>query len=678
MRRIYLIITDLILINIISEIITQSTDKYFITTLNYSSIDNIYYIQLFLNEEEFPKKFIIDSTFSLIASYINNITDSINCLNDNNNECFINSEIIINNIINKDINKESELIKFNADILYYSNITKFFENKNFKENYDIIGLNNDNNTIVDLLYNLNIIDEKIFSICFSKKNGYLSFGRIKNNEQEINNIGILSSVNNYYELKINYIKINNIKIENEYISYLDTSNSFTFLPKNLYEQIIANLLFKNNILKEDAEYGFCAIINKNEKNDFYFNFHDIVINFDNYDFIWKSKNYFNEYKIINNDEIKLCLTFKELNNNNKIIFGTDFMNEYEIIFDKNNQKISFINNDCENIFDNNINNTNKEIITNNKKEINTNKIIDNSNNIGDNEYTNSNNIENEEENEKEEIENNNENTYNTYNTYETLITESQSYENEYEYESDMNTMNNKENIYSSEIIENEYISNFSTNLIDSIYNSEILPEYFEYSINTSTLENNILETTQYVNDIKGKERENEREKENEISTTEKIIETMESIKKIDTTIVPEKVEINTIPTINEIKIPTIIINEENKDQNNNINIKTTETNIIEAALNTNKILLTNVTQLADQKKTSNGFAKVFKSFLKNKLIYFFLALFGVILSFVSIIFFSCAIISCVKYIKRKRRDYMEQIDVEIQKESKNFSDSYGI
>ena len=685
MRRIYSYITSLIFINIFSKIICQSTDKYFITSLNYSLLDNIYYIQLYLNEEEYPKKFIIDTTFSFIASYINNITDLSNCLNDNNNEeCLVNSQIIIDNKINKDINKESDLITFNADILYYSNISNFYYQKNFNKNYDNIGLNNNNQTIVDILYNLNIIDEKIFSIYFSKTNGYLSFGRINRDEQEINFINILSSLDNYYELKINYIKINNIKIENEYISYLDTSKSSTYFPKNLYEQIIANLLFKNNILKEESYYGFCATVNKNEKNNFYLNFHDIIINFENYDFIWKSKNYFNEYNTINNDEIKLCLTFKELNNddnNNKIIFGTDFMSEYEIIFDKNNKKIAFINNDSFNIFSKNINNTNREIIN-----IDSNKIIDSINNTEKNENINTNSIsiENEEENDEEEIEEEKEKD-NTNNMYETLKAETQSYE----YESDENTIINNEKSKSSQIVDDKYILNYSINPIDNAYNSENLSESSEYSINTSTLENNILETTQYNHDIKEREKEKEKErekdkdkerekerekeKENKVDTTEKIIETTESIKKIDITIIPQKVEINIKPTTTEIKIPTTIINEENKDQNNITGIKNIDTNIIGTELISNKILLTNETQIVNPTKKSNGFANILKSFLKNKLIYFFLALFGVILSFVSIIFFSCAIISCVKYIKRIRRDYMEQIDVEIQKDSKNYS-----
>lgn len=58
---------------------------------------------------------------------------------------------------------------------------------------------------------------------------------------------------------------------------------------------------------------------------------------------------------------------------------------------------------------------------------------------------------------------------------------------------------------------------------------------------------------------------------------------------------------------------------------------------------------------------------MFKSFLKNKLMYFLFALLGVVFCFIVVILISCAIISCFKMFKR--RDYMEQID-DIQKDSK--------
>ena len=193
-------------------------------------------------------------------------------------------------------------------------------------------------------------------------------------QQEINFINLLTSKDYLFELKVNYIKINTIKIEKEFISYLDTSKSLTFFPKNLYDQIITYLLLNNNNLKKDSN-GFCQIINSEEKYDIYDNFPDIIINFEDYIFIWKSKNYLYESEMANINKIKLCLTFNELNDDNniddKIILGTDFMNNYEIVFDKNNQKIAFINSGCDELFSN----KNIERISNNIHD-NSNIFID--------------------------------------------------------------------------------------------------------------------------------------------------------------------------------------------------------------------------------------------------------------------------------------------------------------
>jgi hypothetical protein len=68
------------------------------------------------------------------------------------------------------------------------------------------------------------------------------------------------------------------------------------------------------------------------------------------------------------------------------------------------------------------------------------------------------------------------------------------------------------------------------------------------------------------------------------------------------------------------------------------------------------------------KSFSNTIFRMLKSFIRNKLIYFLLALIGLIGSFFLVILISCAIISCVRFVKRK--NYMEQIDDEAPKFSK--------
>ena len=643
MRQIYSIIFDLILINFISKFFCQSSSKNFITFLNYSSKDNLYYIQLYLDESKTPQNFFLDLTFPLISIYYNNLTYKENC--PEVDDCFINKKILINNTLNRNKYEDNKEISFNADTKY--NI----DENNISEMKGIFGLNNDNETVVDILYNLNIIDEKIFSICLSKKYGYLGFGQIMGiykyieTQQEINLINLLPSNNNLFEIKLNYIKINNIKIEKEFISYLDTSTSHTFFPKNLYEQIITYLLLINNNLKKESNNNeFCQIIDKKEKNIFYDNFPDIIINFENFIYIWKSNNYFYENNTTDINEINVCLTFRELNNsgsdNNKIILGTDFMQDYEIVFDKSNQKISFINTECDKLFSD----FNEEIISSDVFE-NSKTIIDdyeNTENTSDLNYINNNYFSSNiiETNEKKSDED-----------YEILMSDNIS-----NSPNSLHLSNSNDNLINdlliSDVYSTDYISDFSTNIIHSTYNEENMTNY---TIN-ETINNNIPTTNGLITPTT----QNINQEKNHIID----IETTEITKKIETTIITEKAEINIIHTT-LVNNPTTYNNVEDSEEEN---IKENEQ---EQEHENERI--NNNTQIIKEHSIKSGFYEVLKSFMKNKLIYFLVAFLGVVFGFVSIIFISCAIISCVKYIQRKRRDYMEQIDVELPRYSKNIS-----
>ena len=468
MKKISAIFFDFILINIISKILCQTLSKNFITTLNFSSEDNLYYIQLYLKDVKKSKKFYLDTTSQSISYFCDNITYKEKCENDE--ECFINTKILINNTINKNIFDE---ISFKTDIEY-----KITQNNYSKKEMDgALGLNNGNNTIVEILYNFNLIDEKIFSICFSENFGYFGLGKIIGIDkymeigQEINFLDILPSNDNLFKLKINYIKINSVKIEQELLSIIDTSKYGSFFPKKLYDQIIIYLLLNNNNLKQDSELGYCKLINKNEKQNFYDSFPDILLNFGNCIFTWKPKNYFREhYNEDKNDKINLCLSFSELNineDNDIIILGTDFMLDHEIVFNKNDQKIAFINTDCEKLVFQNDTNTNETI---------KNSLNKNSDNLTNNiDYSS-------------DINNTNDEILNSTNIYESLTSDNID-------TSSLSKINDESDnqISDSEIIDKniDNISEYSTNLIDSTYNNESIINdtlYKAVIINTTIIE----------------------------------------------------------------------------------------------------------------------------------------------------------------------------------------------
>ena len=365
-------------------------NKSFITKIYYSNKDN-YYIKLFIGEEYTPQTLIIDTTFSLISSpcnlcekdnpnlfpfyIINNETDIIKCssqqcYNKNNCEkekCYFN----INNKLNSNKNIEGYLINskillnttkgnnYNSGSLLFTipigctiKEGKYYNNKNVK---GIIGLSNDNNTLIDNMFQLKIISKNIFSICLSKNGGYLSFGQTKNYSYN-NNIDYINFLspqlnNNLYKLKINYIEIEQEKSNSESKAYIDSTNTYSYFPKNIYNFIFQVLKKENKIDKfnYDEQNGFCRIIEKEKKKNILNNsFPSITISFESYKFEWKSNNYIIESNVKENNYIKICLGFKELiDSDEDLILGTNFMTGNDIIFDKNNQKIGFVKTDCD-------------------------------------------------------------------------------------------------------------------------------------------------------------------------------------------------------------------------------------------------------------------------------------------------------------------------------------------
>ena len=404
-------------------------NKYFVTKIHYSNKDN-YYIQLLLGEEHIPQTLILDTTFSLISSpcnlcdncnkkffpfyKISNETSIIKCISqqcssiNNQSICkdekcyFKNDKNIEGYLINSKIQINAEILDNNYNNNYNSESLSFtlpigcvIKEGNFIKNKDangIIGLNNDKNGIIDNMFNSNMISNNIFSICLSKKGGFLIFGQIKDDfyYNNINYINLSSSSlnSNLYKLKINNIEIKQEKNLEESVSYIDSTNNYSFFTKNIYN-FIFQALKKENTLDEfnyDDLYGYCKIIKEeNEKDKIYELFPTIIISFDNYRFEWDPTNYIIESKIEEINFIKMCLGFKELSDNNdEIILGANFMKGYHIIFDKNNQKIAFLKSDCdklmpssnENTETNNIDNDNNLTETIEQEEIiNYNSII---------------------------------------------------------------------------------------------------------------------------------------------------------------------------------------------------------------------------------------------------------------------------------------------------------------
>ena len=716
-------------------------NKYFITRIYYSNKDN-YYIKLFLGEEHTSQTFILDTTFSLISSpcnlcdtcnkkflpfyKINNEEDIIKCsspqcsLFTNINYCeeencylkednkinsnkniegyLINSKLLINNI-NLNIGNNETLL-FSIPIVCTIKEGSYYRNKDAN---GIIGLNNDKNTIIDNMFNLNIISNNMFSICLSKKGGYLIFGENEKSSyySNINYINILplSQNNNLYKLEINKFEIEQDKIIIESISYIDSTNNYSFFPKNIYDFII-QVLRKENItyyFNYDEQYGYCKILKEeNEKKELYRFFPNITISFKNYKFEWEPNNYIIEFEVEVNF-IKICLGFKELSDNNdEIMFGTNFMIGNKIIFDKNNQKLAFVKSDCDKFISSHENTENKNELNNGNNSLT--EIFKQEENIKNDSIINETSL-------KSIIINDNK-TYEDikseiYNNFEKSIISNEINKNEENktiIESAINKEDNKTLIHTIQdsntflnniIINSTYSTIINVSTINNLNNTIL--ESFNYSfiniINKTIFDTNINKN---INTIINGFINSDIINITNVSTipSNKII-IVSSMPYINNTIEILKDFILT----SNIKLSTIANNE--FKTNNAFSDNTSLTDIIEKNENANIINKKNITDIINvenkdniindfpsdtnanikinmdnsekDKSFMNNIFRIFKSFLKNKLIYFLFALLGVIFCFIVLVLILCSIISCIKMFKR--RNYMEQVD-DIPRDSK--------
>ena len=221
----------------------------------------------------------------------------------------------------------------------------------------IMGLGNNNKSFIDILYNSNIIKRKIFSLCYSLGGGYFSIGKIETAFHFFENINYVNLIDinmEKYYIKVNHLGIGSAKIDYNGKASINSGTTLTYFPEKIFRAIMNNYLIicKNcGNLKRLEEYGYCIKVkDEEEMNEIEFEiqvkWEDIIFVLDGYKFIWKPENYIFIYEP-EEGELNLCLGFEGDDNIENIILGTTFMRGYDIIFDKEEFRIGFVQADCD-------------------------------------------------------------------------------------------------------------------------------------------------------------------------------------------------------------------------------------------------------------------------------------------------------------------------------------------
>lgn len=212
----------------------------------------------------------------------------------------------------------------------------------------VIGLANTKNSFLNTLFSSGKINNKIFSFCFTNTESKFT---LDNTTTEIDAVFIPMVDKEFYSFIINSITVgsNNSYNAKIYPAYIHSGNPISYFPESLSNYIIYNIMnkttedFQDKIERNDI-YGYCLLYDTIESlNEFtnsllpniQFYFSD-----NSYEYIWKPINYV--YKVVDNSNkvIKACLGFSD-SRSDKIIFGSNWMKDHQIIFDIDKAKIGF-------------------------------------------------------------------------------------------------------------------------------------------------------------------------------------------------------------------------------------------------------------------------------------------------------------------------------------------------
>lgn len=226
----------------------------------------------------------------------------------------------------------------------------------------IMGLRNDENNFVELLYKLGAIKRNIFSLCFEQLGGIFTMGEI-NNKTHLEKMVFIPTIkvqNKYYGLNIKSILVNNKKLVNyteknfNNNNYIDSGTTISYLNKDVFDEIL-------NLTKEE-----CQKFNKSDacgkyKYDstfghcFYFdNTYDLNIavkNYwptlhfvlDGYDYKWTPERYV--FNITSDNQTGACMGFSETYGKS-LKFGSTWIIGHDIVFDRENNLLGFAEADC--------------------------------------------------------------------------------------------------------------------------------------------------------------------------------------------------------------------------------------------------------------------------------------------------------------------------------------------
>ena len=336
-----------------------------------------YYITLYFGSQKTPQSFILDTTSSLISSPCNLCTSCGYHSNEYYNITNPNNEVLSCDDkctkLSGTCNEKQCGFKYDYyENMYYKGVyvnQNIYFNKNSEKPYELVvgctlnetnyliaqepdgimGINNDDNSFINMLYKHKIIQNNLFSICLNRSEGYLSLGNTFN-KNEMKYIDYEITQEKYYKINIDSLVLNDKNYEINNYAIIDSTATLSAFPEKIFEELVDKIIRictedKCGKLIKNKNYGLCANFkDNNEMINMINNWPVIKINFKkNIEYIWRPDNYW--INITSDVNYRACFGF-ESTSENFITLGFSFMRGYNLIFDKENTKIWMEESDC--------------------------------------------------------------------------------------------------------------------------------------------------------------------------------------------------------------------------------------------------------------------------------------------------------------------------------------------
>ena len=386
-------------------------------TFGSSSSLNYYYTNLYIGSDYETQSYVLDTgsiiTTSPCKPYskqcgqheykyytVNSDTKKLTC---ENKFCSQVNSQCIDNICSFDVSYSegsslkglyiNETIKMNNNKEVNLPIGCTIEEKGIFYNQNangIMGLGNNDNNFVTILYKNGLIKNNIFSICLAQNGGYWSIGEIQNtyHDEEIKYVNYIEGEKIYYSITVNSVIVNGQDItpkndlnDFQYTAIIDSGTTMSYFPKEIADKIISNFkeICKTQKNKgkcgnyyNDITLGACYIFKSIDEMNYAVNniWPSIEFNIDNrYNYIWEAKDY--SFNNTYQNTYSMCLGFISEKERKSFIFGSTWMHGHDIIFDRTNKQIGFTNANCDGILKKtNPDNINNHVINVNEKVIN--------------------------------------------------------------------------------------------------------------------------------------------------------------------------------------------------------------------------------------------------------------------------------------------------------------------